>query len=145
MSESNFRTALKDKLPDFAFVHVESSIGSGIPDTQFTEKETKLGGWIELKYEKGDAKKVKLRKEQVVWNRRYNRSGGRSYVALKVGSNFIYLWHGKYARELYHGKDWNIDIYKELPCRCFNLRDGGWQKFSDFLKEDMKDEKPILV
>lgn len=64
---------------------VESgATASGIPDTNFFDKETGRDIWIELKY--GAPKKPwELRKTQVAWIRARIRKGGMVFLLLKYG------------------------------------------------------------
>ena len=73
--------------------------------------------------------KIDLRKNQVVWLRRYARNGGRCFVAVKVGRDYLYVWEGKYALELRKG----LDIWG-LPHWEFVLMGYGWQLFSKLLE-----------
>lgn len=134
MSESRFRKSLANKMPLSVFVHIESSIGSGVPDTNYTVKANEKGGWLELKYSAKQPKKISLRKGQVVWHRKHNRNGGKSFIALKVGQDKIYIWSGIYSRELFHGIDWHFDIYEDIPCRELDLKKDGWEVFQEILE-----------
>ena len=130
-----FRNKLKKKLPRFLFAQIEShQTAPGFPDTDYLLKGTKITGKIELKFEKTIPNKIDLRKTQVVWLRRYARNGGRCYVAVKVGAQFIYAWEGKHALELKQGLDiWNIPHWE------FELKNDGWKEFGDLLAGEYDD------
>lgn len=125
MSESAFRQSIKKRFKCFEISQVESGgTAPGIPDTHFLLKGTSKTLWGELKFEKTRPNKIDLRKAQVVWNRRYNRVGGKSFVIVKEGVSFIHVWPGSYAKELREGEDiWN------LPLKTFPVKLGGWDLF----------------
>ena len=129
MNESYFRRSLKLHMPRSIFVHIESKIGLGLPDTQFFNSQS--GGWIELKYYKTRPKKSisRLRREQVIWLREYSKAGGRCFVLVRSGKYEILAWSGKYALELRTGRD----IFSLPSYQCFDLRHGGWYKLDDYL------------
>ena len=136
-----FRNKLKEKLPQFLFSQIEShQTAPGYPDTDYLLKNSlNITGKIELKYSDKIPYKIDLRKNQVVWLRRYARLGGRCFIAIKIGQDLIYVWEGKYALELYQGTDiWSIPHWE------FNLRKNGWEQFGIMLQGDILIDKLLV-
>ena len=137
MSETRFRHSIRDNLKrDFLFDQIESRLTApGIPDTHYFSKKLNVNGFMELKYEKSIPKKIDLRKNQVVWLRRYSRYGGNCFVVVKISSSTVFLWPGQYAMELRKGQD----IYN-IPHHKLNFRD---KNFWDQLKNIMLIKAPV--
>lgn len=112
MSEKQFRRQFSQKLSNqFLFTQIESHGASpGIPDTHFLVKRSNNTGFIEFKYMAKRASRIDLRKTQVIWIPRYVRNGGKCFIAAKVAKKAIYIWPGKFAKELHKGENiWEIE------------------------------------
>ena len=84
-TESILYQTLKNNLPMLDLCRIESDMGDGIPDVNYTL------GWIELKVTIGWA--VGLRAAQVGWIRRRIRRGGIAFVSIwQKGSTRDNLW-----------------------------------------------------
>lgn len=98
MSESGMRKNLVDRLKPLDATAVENMVGPGTPDVNF------IGGWIECKWLRAWPKRpstpVKLTHPllptQKVWIRRRNRRGGRAWVMLQCGREWL-LFRGDVA------------------------------------------------
>lgn len=99
MLESSMRRVLIKVLYPLGAFAVENGIAlPGTPDIAY------VGGWIECKaterWPKNAKTKVRLdhelTPEQKTWQFRWERSGGKAYVMLTVGREWL-LFEGKYA------------------------------------------------
>lgn len=99
MSEKGLWGRVKKAIRDMDPVRVENRVEKGTPDVNFTL------GWIELKWQRTAPKRGGILKldheltlEQRIWAIRRHRAGGKTYVLLKVGSEYL-LFKGYVAAE----------------------------------------------
>jgi len=112
MSESNMRTKLVQVLSELDACAVENPAGPGTPDINF------IGGWIECKWLRAWPKRpgtvVKLDHpllpSQKVWINRRIRRGGKAWVMLQCGREWL-LFKGDYAVK-YLGKSTRRELYQ---------------------------------
>jgi len=92
---------MKDNLKLDFIGRVENECGSGWSDVHYMHNG--YGGWIELKAEDKFPDRIKFEPAQPNWLTKYWGAGGICYIFLKVKeNNSIYIWDGKFARELNH-------------------------------------------
>lgn len=101
MSERGLWSRVRKAIRDLDPVRVENRVEAGTPDVNFTL------GWIELKYQRRTPKKGGILKldhdfsiEQRVWAIRRHRAGGKTYVLLKIGPEYL-LFKGYIAAEFF--------------------------------------------
>jgi len=112
MAESDMRTNLCDRLKKLDAVAVENPARPGTPDVNF------IGGWIECKWLRAWPKRVgtpvkldhPLLAGQKVWIRRRTRRGGRAWVMLQCGREWL-LFRGDVACE-YLGTATRAELYQ---------------------------------
>lgn len=79
--DGGLRGAFRTKFPDFMWQSIEvGTVGRGVPDSFFLAPGG-IAGWIE--YKSTLTTKVPLRPEQTAWLSRYERLGGRAFVAVR--------------------------------------------------------------
>lgn len=92
MSESSTRSRTIKALASLDAVAIENKVGPGTPDIEY------IGGWIECKQmdrwpkvpvDKPILLKHPLSKEQRLWAIRRARAGGRTWVLLQVGNEWL--------------------------------------------------------
>ena len=105
---------LKKLFPSADFQRIESWTGTGIPDANACKDGVE--SWIECK-DVDEPKRLstlikhhKVKPEQIAWELRRRKAGGRTFVALMVGKKF-YLLPGKCLVELRQG------MTREYLCR----------------------------
>ena len=88
--ESNFWSAIKQKLPKEAFAtRIENKHGGGVPDVHIVWKGFPF--WMELKVAKSN--KLSVSPHQVAWHMAYYARGGLSFFLVnsqKEGSLFLF-------------------------------------------------------
>lgn len=101
MSERGLWSRVRKAIRDLDPVRVENRVEAGTPDVNFTL------GWIELKYQRRAPKRGGILKldhdlsyEQRVWAIRRHRAGGKTYVLLKIGPEYL-LFKGYVAAEVF--------------------------------------------
>ncbi len=111
------RKALKDLDP----VRVENKIEKGTPDVNLAD-----GSWIELKWQRKLPKRGGILKldhdllqEQRVWATRRIKAGGKSWVLLKAGSEYL-LFKGDIAAQ-YIGYS-TLEKLKEVAEKTWNKK-----------------------
>ena len=89
---------LKENLPKhWNTTRIENRYGGGIPDVHICADGFSF--WIELKVTKTN--RIAISSHQVAWNYAYYRSGGVSfYLVSPLLSPHLYLFEGRYGREL---------------------------------------------
>jgi len=89
---------LKENLPKhWNTTRIENRYGGGIPDVHICADGFSF--WVELKVTKTN--RIAISSHQVGWNYAYYRSGGVSfYLVTPLLSPHLYLFEGRYGREL---------------------------------------------
>jgi len=113
MSEANMRQNLCDRLKKLDAIAVENPARPGTPDINF------IGGWIECKWLRAWPKRVgtvvkldhPLSKGQKIWINRRNRRGGKAWVMLQCGREWL-LFNGGLAC-LYLGMRTRAELYSQ--------------------------------
>lgn len=109
-NEAAVRRTVVQNLKQLDAVSVENSVGSGTPDVNY------IGGWLEIKNLHGfptDPTKVvpvHLRPSQRAWLTKRRQMGGKAFVLIKVGKEWLLYDGMSAARSL--GLVWN-----EEACR----------------------------
>ena len=101
MSEQNFWTLLRSSL-DLKMYRIENKVIKGMPDVHFIKEGN--SGWIELKFMRSWPKKrmpTGLKLNQVMWLDEYAKNGGRCWILIRIGRDFIGLVNGEHAKRLY--------------------------------------------
>ncbi len=114
MAESDMRKNLCDRLKKLDAIAVENPARPGTPDVNF------IGGWIELKWLRHWPKRVgtpvkldhPLLSGQKVWIRRRNRRGGRAWVMLQCGREWL-LFKGDAACD-FLGTSTRQELYRHV-------------------------------
>ena len=131
MSEQTQRRNIIITLKPLDGVAVENSVGPGTPDVNYRD------GWIELKWMRGWPKIPAhhpilihhYTAQQRLWIRRRGRKGGKAFLLLQVGREWLLFKHeeayfvGKISRdELYKTayKVWSNGLNKEEFISCLN-------------------------
>jgi len=99
MSERTFWNYLRKGMRQrWEVVRIENTCSRGTPDTAYSMDG--VHGWIELKFEKEWPKResTKLRlahftPEQKIFIRKHGTAGGRCFLFLRVGSDFLLFEH----------------------------------------------------
>jgi len=105
---------------------LENEAEPGWPDTHYIHNGE--AGWIELKAEEKFPNKIKYQPAQPNWLTRYWSLGGTCYTMLYVvEDNSIYIWSGKFAREL--GKPGGTKKVK--PMLVVKCTKQGWKELYD--------------
>ena len=130
MSEHTFWALLRASL-DLNMDRVENKVMKGMPDVHFIKDG--VSGWLELKFLKGWPRKrmpVGLKLNQVMWLDEYAKNGGRCWILIRIGRDFIGLAHGEHARRLYEkpSKDEFTDLLSYLKRGNMNKED--WQELA---------------
>ena len=113
MSESNMRKNLCNQLKKLDAVAVENRAGPGTPDVNF------IGGHIECKWLRAWPKRAgtvvkldhPLLPSQKVWIKRRNRRGGRAWVMLQRGYEWL-LFKGEVACD-FLGTSTQAELYNQ--------------------------------
>lgn len=131
MSESNFWALLRSKLDIGIMYRVENRVMSGMPDVHFIKDG--VSGWIELKYMKDWPKKripVGLKLSQAYWLEKYAENGGRCWILIRIGRDFIGLAPGKHAKRLYENpsKDEFVSLLSFI--KRGNMMKGDWESLA---------------
>lgn len=108
MSESALRALFKRKLSPYArVVRMESAISAGVPDEYVCARG--MSAWVELKHMDAWPVRVstpvrcpRLRLEQVAWLEEEDAAGGRAFLLLQVGREYLLFWPSG-ARLLWEG------------------------------------------
>lgn len=99
MAESDMRKKVIKALSSLDAVAVENKVGPGTPDINY------IGGWIECKWlrrwpKKGGTVKIDhYTPQQRVWARRRAHCGGRVFMLIQRGREWILL-HGPVAADI---------------------------------------------
>jgi hypothetical protein len=95
--ESVARQRMIRELRDLDAVSIESTVGPGVPDVNYVD------GWIEVKCieagrwkrAQGSDKPVRLNHplspEQIAWIKRRGKRGGRVFVAVRAGTDWLFF------------------------------------------------------
>lgn len=96
--DGGLRAELRKRLPHFHWTSVETPLTeSGVPDCEYCCEGVQA--WIECKRARGW--EVSLRPEQIGWQLRRHRAGGRALIAVRrVPGDELWLLAGHAAREL---------------------------------------------
>ena len=126
--ESNFAGTFRRKMTGL-WHRVENSISAGMPDLCGVGHNG-VTSWVELKALGSWTRVLGLRREQVIWLRRWCQAGGRAWVLVKVGRgvllvNGLDLWDSQTDVKGYTREQWievatcywpgNVD-WDELEC-----------------------------
>ena len=108
MKESNIRDkftqSVKSEGGDVS--NHEDKFTFGVPDSSYGLSQ--INGWVEHKYigswpvRPSTKIKIGLRKDQVFWMEKRQKTGGRCFILIGVESE-IFLFSGDLVRELYSG------------------------------------------
>jgi hypothetical protein len=88
-----------------AIERMEVMYPPGLADTFFTDKRSRISGWLELKHCKPDDKEFragrlpKLKPEQPMFLRRQTENGCPCGIILRVGESDWYFWRARSNRE----------------------------------------------
>jgi hypothetical protein len=125
--DGGLRGLFRQKMPEAQWTPVESPVSLGIPDAEYCFPNG-AQGWVEFKAAAANA--VKVRPGQVGWHLRRHRMGGRSFIAVRRGSELL-IFRGGGARDLvdggiqgaqawlaYHGtgRGWDWDAVRRVLC-----------------------------
>lgn len=132
MSEQSMSKVLMEALRPLHPLRVENRACMGTPDVNYT------GGWIELKelpsWPTGEWK-VRIPHftvEQKLWLRSRCRAGGKAYLLLKVGSEWL-LFDGQIAGEVI-GETTAHELRGRSCFRWFTKEKHRWAELLEYLK-----------
>jgi hypothetical protein len=97
--DGGLRPMFRDRFPEWHWTSIETVTVNGVPDAEFCFDGAQ--GWCEYKFTSGWT--VALRPEQIGWNARRARAGGRSFIVVRRTNgkeDELYLFRGADAAHL---------------------------------------------
>lgn len=96
--ETDLRNHIRKPLKELGhFQPIETgAVASGVADVNFCMDGKEF--WLELKIIKGN--RMNFRPTQVPWNINRAKAGGNNYILAADKHERIWIWHGRYIREL---------------------------------------------
>jgi hypothetical protein len=130
MSEKNFWSLLRLNL-EMKMYRVENRVMKGMPDVHFIKDG--VSGWIELKFLPDWPKKrmpTGLKLNQALWLDKYSENGGRCWILIRIGRDFMGLAPGANAKRLYEkpGKDEFVSLLSFI--KRGNMMKGDWESLA---------------
>lgn len=97
--DGGLRPMFRDRFPEWHWTSIETMTVNGVPDAEFCFDGVQ--GWCEYKFTSGWA--IALRAEQIGWNARRARAGGRSFIVVRRTNgpdDELYIFRGADAANL---------------------------------------------
>lgn len=132
--EAKFWKKLKDNLKLDLLKRIENRVEPGWPDTHYIHDG--YPGWMELKAAEDFPNKIDFEPAQPLWLEKYWNLGGVCYVLLHVvQEQAIYVWAGKFARDLYRSGG----THEVKPMLKVKTNTQGWiQLYEMFSRENLR-------
>jgi hypothetical protein len=98
-TDGGLRPMFRDRFPEWQWTSIETMTVNGVPDAEFCYNGSQA--WCEYKFTTGW--QIALRPEQIGWNARRARAGGRSFIIVRRTSapvDDLYIFPGAEAARL---------------------------------------------